>query len=117
MNASDADANEDVALEHVKRSGDPITDPVGFLTEPVDVARFGRLLLTFERNFVRGFAGDRPLLFILRLGRTELRCQNLRGVSTEDLPGAGAAKAKVTDFANVAVRKTHSDIRIPLAWG
>src|SRR2546421_11990524 len=39
--------------------------------------------------------------------------QNLRGVSAEGLPGAGATKAKVTDFANVAVRKTHSDIRIP----
>src|ERR1700674_5372525 len=34
VNSSDADAKEDVALEHVKRSGNHITHPVGILTEP-----------------------------------------------------------------------------------
>ncbi len=100
-NPSDADAQEDVAVEDVERSRDPVTHPVGFLTEPLEVARFRRVLLTFGTTLVRGSGGWNCVR------------QNLRGASAEDLPGAGATKATVIDFANVAVRKRHCDIRIP----
>src|SRR5438445_4754983 len=36
--------------------------------------------------------------------------QYSRGVSAEGLAGPGVARARLTDFANVGVRKTHCDI-------
>src|SRR6267378_3965345 len=44
-------------------------------------------------------------------------CQNLRGVSAEGLAEEALASAKLTDFANVVVRKRHSVISIsPFGW-
>jgi len=117
VNPSDADAKEDVALEDVKRSRDPISHPVGFLTEPVEVARFRRVLLTFGTNLVRSFPGNRPHVLILRLGRMELRSPEFARREHTGFAGSGRDQGHGDRFCKrgrteEALRHPHSSIRL-----
>src|SRR5712692_7925380 len=67
--ATNTDSEKRVALEHVKRAGDWIAHPVGFLPEPGDGTRLAQLLFALLFGFLRGFrfADRRFVFFFLRL--------------------------------------------------